>query len=170
MTVRGFDPASSTFKYEVNQRFGGIAGTNGALVVPFQVGIQVRMVIGPTGFAAFGGGGPGGGGGGDRGGAGGFRTGDRAVGGAATPGPAGTAGAPGATSPAAGFADRFARFLPDPIAAIQQGGRLLVQRAGRLQGDRVLRAIEAHQDRQIRVSMEIDPGAPAAVLLLIVIG
>jgi len=77
------------------------------------------MVIGPTGFGAFAAGGPGSAGGGDRGGAGGFR---------ATPGAA-AGGAPGATggavNPAAGFADRFARFLPDPIAAIQQNAVLV---------------------------------------------
>ena len=123
LTVRGFDPATSSFKYEVNQRFGGISGTNGALVVPFQVGIQVRMVIGPSGFGGFAGGGPGGGFGGDRGGAGGFRGGDRAGPAAAAPGAGAPAG--GAPNPAAGFADRFARFLPDPIAGIQQNAVLV---------------------------------------------
>ena len=124
VTVRGFDPSSSSYRYEVNQRFGGIAGTNGALVVPFQVAIQVRMVIGPTGFGAFAAGGPGGGGGfgGDRGGAGGFR-GAPATGATGAPGAAGATG--GAPNPATGFADRFARFLPDPIAGIQQNAVLI---------------------------------------------
>ncbi len=119
--VRGFDAATSTYRYAVNERFGGTSGTNGALLMPFQVGIQLRMVLGPTGLAAFGAGGPGGGGGfrGDGGGGAGLR----GVAPAGTPGAAGAAAAPGtggAASPAASFADRFARFMPDPIAAIQE--------------------------------------------------
>jgi hypothetical protein len=120
--VRGFDPSTSSYKYEVNERFGGTAGTNGALVMPFQVGIQIRVVLGPTGLAAFGGGGQGGGGlRGEGGGGAGFRA----------AGPAGTSGATGAPtngtvqSPATSFADRFARFMPDPIAAIQQSAVLV---------------------------------------------
>lgn len=117
LTVRGFDAATSSYRYEVNERFGGISGTSGALVMPFQVGIQVRMVIGPTGPAAFGAGGPGGGGigGGDRGGAGGFRVGTPAPGAA----PVAQPGASGAANPTGGFEERFSRMMPDPIAAIQ---------------------------------------------------
>ena len=116
LTVRGFDAGTSSYRYEVNERFGGISGTNGALVVPFQLGIQLRYVIGPTGPAAFFAGGPGGAG---RDGGGGFRVGAP---GAAAPGatPGAAAGTGGAANPLAAFADRFARLMPDPIAAIQE--------------------------------------------------
>ncbi|MBW8772521.1 MAG: TonB-dependent receptor, partial [Gemmatimonadetes bacterium] len=122
--VRGFDATTSTYRYEVNERFGETSGTNGALVMPFQVGIQMRILLGPTGLAAFGAGGPGGGGfRGDGGGAG-----FRGAAPAGTAGPSGTTGVPGTTtaqSPAAAFADRFARFMPDPITAIQQNAVLV---------------------------------------------
>jgi hypothetical protein len=116
-TVRGFDPGSSTYVYEVNQRFGRTAGTSGAFILPFQVGLQFRMVLGPTGPAAFGVGGPGGGG---RDGGGGFRMGA----------PAPTAGgAPSAagqpTNPFAAFDERFARMVPDPVATIQSHAVLI---------------------------------------------
>ena len=125
LTVRGYDQSAQQFRYEVNQRFGGITGTSGAVVLPFQVGLQVRVVLGPTGFAAFGAGGPGGGGFGGGPGAGGF-------GGARTPGApaAGAAGAAGATgsgaaNPADGFAERFTRTMPDPVTAIQANAVLI---------------------------------------------
>src|SRR2546430_13923214 len=45
--VRGFDPAPQAFRYAVNDRFGAIAGANGGATVPFQLGIQARLTIGP---------------------------------------------------------------------------------------------------------------------------
>jgi carboxypeptidase family protein len=120
LQVQGFDAATSTYRYEVNERFGGVSGTSGALVMPFQIGVQVRMVIGPTGPAAFGAGGPGGGGF-DRGGAGGgFR-----LGAPATPGAAPAAGVASGAPPANPFEERFARMMPDPIAGIQSSAVLV---------------------------------------------
>ncbi|MFP5353668.1 MAG: carboxypeptidase regulatory-like domain-containing protein [Gemmatimonadota bacterium] len=66
--VRGFDPVSKAYKYEVNERFGANrAGQNG-ITVPFQLGIQARYTLGPDRFrdmirGMIGGGGPGGRGG-----------------------------------------------------------------------------------------------------------
>jgi len=45
--VRGFDPTTQTFRYAVNDRFGAIAGANGGITVPFQIGIQAHLTIGP---------------------------------------------------------------------------------------------------------------------------
>lgn len=45
--VRGFDPASNRFLYEVNERFGDTRGTRTAFRAPFQLGIQVRWTVGP---------------------------------------------------------------------------------------------------------------------------
>lgn len=73
--VRGFDPTSETFRYDVNERFGTTAGSLGAFRIPFQIGFQAHLTLGPdrTGDALramFGGrrGGAGGGGGGGFGG------------------------------------------------------------------------------------------------------
>ncbi len=47
LTVRGFDPATQAFRYAVNERFGQTgAGTN-AFRVPFAIGLQARVAIGP---------------------------------------------------------------------------------------------------------------------------
>jgi hypothetical protein len=45
--VRGFDPPSNRFVYEVNERFGDARGTRTAFRAPFQLGIQVRWTVGP---------------------------------------------------------------------------------------------------------------------------
>ena len=95
--VRGFDPATETFRYAVNQRFGAIAGANGGVTVPFQVGIQARVAIGPDRTrdrlrSAFGGG--------------------RGRGGRA----GGLLGAD--STAAANFAARFAQILPNPISVM----------------------------------------------------
>jgi hypothetical protein len=74
--VRGFDPAIQRYVYEVNERFGASRqGANG-ISVPFQIGVNARLTMGPDRMrdaidairgAAFGGrgggrgGGPGGG-------------------------------------------------------------------------------------------------------------
>ena len=44
--VRGFDPATSTFKYQVNEHFGTPNGANSAFRVPFQIGLQGRLTVG----------------------------------------------------------------------------------------------------------------------------
>ena len=90
--VRGFDPATQAFRYAVNDRFGAIAGANGGATVPFQLGIQARLTIGPD------------------------RTRDRlrSVFGGRRRGQ-------GASNDVAGtpdFAARFAQILPNPISAI----------------------------------------------------
>ncbi len=94
--VRGFDPTSESFRYAVNQRFGAIAGANGGVTVPFQIGIQAHLAIGPDRTrdrirTAFGGRG------GRRGGAG-LLGGD--------------------TASVASFAARFAQVLPNPISVM----------------------------------------------------
>ena len=45
--VRGFDPASQRFLYQVNERFGDTRGTRTAFRAPFQLGIQMRWTVGP---------------------------------------------------------------------------------------------------------------------------
>lgn len=81
--VRGFDPTTNRYIYQVNERFGASrAGANG-VQVPFQIGIQARYTMGPDRVrnaidavrgAAFGRGGRGGRAGGAGGGPGGFAT------------------------------------------------------------------------------------------------
>jgi hypothetical protein len=44
--VRGFDPASNTYKYQVNEHFGAVNGTRNAFRVPFQIAIQGRLTLG----------------------------------------------------------------------------------------------------------------------------
>ncbi|MEO8333481.1 MAG: carboxypeptidase regulatory-like domain-containing protein [bacterium] len=63
--VRGFDPVSQTFKYQVNEHFGVANGKNSAYRVPFQIGLQGRLSVGQDPARQqigriFGGGGPGG--------------------------------------------------------------------------------------------------------------
>jgi hypothetical protein len=91
--VRGFDPSSEEFRYAVNGRFGATAGANGGFTVPFQIGLQARLTLGPD------------------------RTRDRlrAVFGGRRGGPGGPS-AEGAGPP--DFASRLARILPNPIPAM----------------------------------------------------
>ncbi len=44
--VRGFDPASRRFKYQVNEHFGAQAGSRNAFRVPFQLAVQARLTLG----------------------------------------------------------------------------------------------------------------------------
>lgn len=45
--TRGFDPIQNRFIYEVNERFGASSqGANG-ITVPFQVGVNARLMVGP---------------------------------------------------------------------------------------------------------------------------
>src|SRR5439155_21935560 len=87
---------SERFRAAGSQRFGGTAGANGGVTVPFQIGIQARLAIGPDRTrgrirAAFGGRG------GRRGGAG-LLGGD--------------------TVSVASFAARFAQVVPNPISVM----------------------------------------------------
>ncbi|MGQ0650375.1 MAG: carboxypeptidase regulatory-like domain-containing protein [Gemmatimonadaceae bacterium] len=45
--VRGFDPATTGYKYEVNERFGATRNGANGITVPFQIGIQARYTVGP---------------------------------------------------------------------------------------------------------------------------
>src|SRR5688572_31760470 len=77
--VRGFDPVGNRYVYEVNERFGASRqGANG-ISVPFQLGVNARLMVGPDRAreaidavrgAAFGGRGGRGGGAGGAGGTG----------------------------------------------------------------------------------------------------
>jgi hypothetical protein len=45
--ARGFDPVSNRYLYEVNERFGAARqGANG-ISIPFQVGVNARLMVGP---------------------------------------------------------------------------------------------------------------------------
>ncbi len=46
MTVTGFDPASKTFKYQVNERFGATSAAATATRAPMQLQLRMRYVIG----------------------------------------------------------------------------------------------------------------------------
>lgn len=80
--VRGFDPVAQRYLYEVNERFGASRQGQNGISVPFQLGVNARLMVGPDRLrdaidavrgAAFGGrGGSRGGGGGPAVGAGGF--------------------------------------------------------------------------------------------------
>jgi hypothetical protein len=45
--VTGFDPVAKQYTYQVNGRFGATAGTATAFRPPFQIGINMRITIGP---------------------------------------------------------------------------------------------------------------------------
>ncbi len=67
--VTGFDTVGQRYVYRVNERFGATAGSANAFRPPFQVGVSMRLQIGPDRMrqaldAMRGGGGRGGGGGG----------------------------------------------------------------------------------------------------------
>jgi hypothetical protein len=102
LSVTGFDPANQRFLYTVNERFGATSSSTTAFRNPFQLGFQLRYMLG--GFAGFGGlgGGFGGGGGG------GFRGREGAGGGGGFGAGAGAAGG-------GDFASRFANLAPNPI-------------------------------------------------------
>jgi hypothetical protein len=44
--VRGFDPTTDTYEYQVNEHFGATNGTRNAFRVPFQIAIQARLTLG----------------------------------------------------------------------------------------------------------------------------
>jgi hypothetical protein len=45
--VRGFDPVTRQYKYEVNQRFGETRGTRSLPAQPFRVTLEMRLSLGP---------------------------------------------------------------------------------------------------------------------------
>ena len=92
--MRGFDPTTERYEYQVNERFGAQRSGQGSVVLPFQIGFQARYTIGPD------------------------RTRD-AVRGALAQRTAGRFGGPGGgAGDAANFASRFERILPNPITQI----------------------------------------------------
>jgi hypothetical protein len=44
--VRGFDPTTDTYQYQVNEHFGATNGTRNAFRVPFQIAVQGRLTLG----------------------------------------------------------------------------------------------------------------------------
>lgn len=44
--VRGFDQATETYRYQVNEHFGAPNGTRDAFRIPFQIAIQGRLALG----------------------------------------------------------------------------------------------------------------------------
>ncbi len=44
--VRGFDPSTNTYQYQVNEHFGATNGTRNAFRVPFQIALQGRLTLG----------------------------------------------------------------------------------------------------------------------------
>lgn len=44
--VRGFDPATNRFQYQVNEHFGVANGRSSAYRIPFQIGLQGRLTVG----------------------------------------------------------------------------------------------------------------------------
>jgi Carboxypeptidase regulatory-like domain len=44
--VRGFDPVSNTYVYQVNEHFGVTNGTRNAFRIPFQIAVQGRLALG----------------------------------------------------------------------------------------------------------------------------
>ncbi len=45
--VRGFNQATNSYKYEVNERFGAVRGNQTGIRLPFQVGFNIRYTLGP---------------------------------------------------------------------------------------------------------------------------
>lgn len=119
LIVRGFDPVTQQFDYQVNQRFGDVRSAQ-ALRQPFQLGVQLRLTLG--GAPGFGNRGGGGGLGGPRGGFGGGGFPGRGQGGREPGGPPPAAGAGAPTDSAGRFESRLARVMPDPIARILEYG------------------------------------------------
>jgi hypothetical protein len=91
--VRGFDPTTERYQYQVNERFGAQRSGQGSIVLPFQIGFQARYTIGPD------------------------RTRD-VVRGALAQRAAGRFGGPGGAGGPGTFASRFERVLPNPITQI----------------------------------------------------
>jgi hypothetical protein len=103
--VRGFDPGTQTYRYEVNERFGAARNGANGIRVPFQLGFNARYTLGPDRMrdmiqAMRGGMGGGPGGPGGRGGAGAGRgAGGGAAGNARAAGPGSIADMAAAANP-----------------------------------------------------------------------
>jgi hypothetical protein len=46
LNVRGFDSTANAFRYTVNEHFGSPSGANNAFRLPFQLGLQVHVMLG----------------------------------------------------------------------------------------------------------------------------
>lgn len=122
--VQGFDPLTNQFQYRVNERFGATGVQGNAVRIPFQVGIQARLSLGPNrpgslgqigGLGGVGGGAGGrGDGGGGFGGGGGFA----GAGGRGGGGAAGLMGMLGAGGDSTSFLARFGTLVPNPAEQI----------------------------------------------------
>jgi hypothetical protein len=118
--VRGFDPATLSYRYVVNERFGASGANTIAIRQPFQLGLQLRYTLGPDPVAQFRAGlrGLRGGGGRDNGGGSG----------------AGGRGAAGAGAP--NLVERFTSMMPNPpnqIIEIRIALRLTDEQVAKLQ-------------------------------------
>jgi hypothetical protein len=116
--VTGFNPATESFTYAVNERFGATGSGANAIRSPFQIGIQARLTLGPDRTrqaldALRGDGGRGGRAGGGGAGGGGFGLGGF---GTETGGGRGFGG-PGGVGRSA-FAGRLGALLPNPAGEI----------------------------------------------------
>lgn len=113
--LRGFDPATPAYRYQVNEHFGSTSGSALVFRAPFQIGLQLRYALGPDQARDRLRGIFGGGRGGPRG---------------------GMAGAgQGAGEAAADFLARFERLVPNPLTAIlarRDTLRLTPEQAARL--------------------------------------
>jgi len=92
--VRGFDPTTERYEYQVNERFGAQRSGQGSVVLPFQIGFQARYTLGPD------------------------RARDAVRGGLAQRAAGRFGGRGGGAGAAGNFASRFARIVPNPITQI----------------------------------------------------
>ncbi len=120
--VQGFDPLTQQFQYRVNERFGATGIQGNAVRIPFQIGIQARLSLGPNRPGSLGqigglGGIGAGGGRGGGGGFGGFGGGDGGGRGGAG-GAAGLMGMLGAGGDSTSFLSRFGGLVANPAQQI----------------------------------------------------
>jgi hypothetical protein len=143
--VTGFDSDTREFQYTVNERFGATGSGANALRSPFQVGIQVRMTIGPDRGRAAVDGLRGGGRGGFGGGAGGGRAG----GGGDGPGGGAFAGIAGAAGNPEELLTRLNAIMPNPAAAaLEMRGTLLLD-------DRQVTLLESIRDSLAATNLSV---------------
>jgi hypothetical protein len=143
--VTGFDSDTREFQYTVNERFGATGSGANALRSPFQVGIQIRMTIGPDRGRAAVDGLRGGGRGGFGGGAGG----GRAAGGGDGPGGGAFAGIAGAAGNPEELLTRLNAIMPNPAAAaLEMRGTLLLD-------DRQVTLLESIRDSLAATNLSV---------------
>ena len=184
LEVRGFDPVTRAFQYEVNEQFGQVRRGQGSFRSPFSVTLSMSLMVGGQaqlsnrpfggGFGSFGMGGGGfGGGGGGRGGMGGGFGGGAGGGGFDRGGAGGGAGRHG---PARADARRRQRRLvarsvyrqPGAAGARAQGLAAAdraaddVAHAARGHPDRAAGAAEEHAATHCRKSARVARQQPAA--------